>query len=134
MSKITTTVTLALFGFILRIIYLANTGQHSISFSLVKAVPHGDKIGHFCLFGLLTLGCNLALRCRTFRVQRFQIYIGTFFVTLFVIAEEISQFLLPTRTLDIIDLAADFIGILSFTEISFYLDRRRMFVLAHANK
>jgi len=39
------------------------------------------------------------------------IYYGSVFVAIFVIAEEITQAFIPSRTFDFIDLASDAVGI-----------------------
>ena len=108
-------------SFIIWILFLANTGQNNVFFDLVKRLPHGDKIGHLSLFGLLTLATNLALRFKILRLGILQIYIGTLLVIIFVSLEELSQHFIPKRTLDLQDLLADSIGIFIFTLISYWL-------------
>jgi polysaccharide biosynthesis protein VpsQ len=97
--------------FILWIIYQANTGGSSLFFDFVRTIPHGDKFGHAGLFGTLTLLAVLGTRFRIFRVGKLRIYIGAAAVTIFVIGEEASQYFIPSRTFDLGDLAADFVGI-----------------------
>ncbi|MGP1720437.1 VanZ family protein [Shewanella frigidimarina] len=106
------------FGFILWIIYLANTGSQSVFFDVIKHVPYGDKICHMLLFGLLTFVANLALQSRHFTLGRLPLYYGTVLVSIFVLSEEISQGFIPSRTLDIIDLVADAVGIILFSYLS----------------
>ena len=109
------------FCFILWVIYLANTGQNSVFFQLIASIPYGDKLGHFCLFGLLTLATNFAFRLKSFKVYSLEIFLGTALVSTFVIIEECSQYFIPNRTFDLIDLSADFIGILLFNAVTKYL-------------
>ncbi|WP_226410779.1 hypothetical protein [Shewanella glacialimarina] len=46
------TITMAIFlGFIIWVIYLANTGGSSIFFDIVKHIPYGDKVGHCFYLG-----------------------------------------------------------------------------------
>ncbi|GGQ18579.1 VanZ family protein [Shewanella litoralis] len=106
------------FGFILWIIYLANTGGHSIFFDLIRHIPYGDKVGHMLLFGLLTYVANLALQSRHFLLGRIPLYYGAVLVSIFVLSEEISQGFIPSRTLDIVDLIADAVGITFFSFLS----------------
>ena len=117
------------FGFILWIIYLANTGGHSIFFDLIRHIPYGDKVGHMLLFGLLTYVANLALQSRHFSLGRIPLYYGAVLVSIFVLSEEISQGFIPSRTLDIIDLVADAVGITLFSYLSCltqrYIDKQR---------
>ncbi|GGP59312.1 hypothetical protein GCM10009347_27120 [Shewanella algicola] len=106
------------FGFILWIIYLANTGGNSIFFDLIRHIPYGDKVGHMLLFGLLTYVANLALLSRHFLLGRIPLYYGAVLVSIFVLSEEISQGFIPSRTLDIVDLIADAVGIILFSYLS----------------
>jgi VanZ family protein len=112
---------LSFFGFILWIIYLANTGQHSVFFELVARIPYGDKLGHFCLFGVLTLAANFTFKLKSFQWLSVKVYLGSICVCIFVVIEEFSQFFINTRTLDAVDLSADFIGILFFNIVTKYL-------------
>ncbi len=109
------------FCFILWILYLANTGQQSLFFDLLLGVPYGDKISHLCLFGLLTLAANISFKFKTIQYLNRRMYLGTLLVTIFVIIEELSQYFIPSRTLDIYDFMADIIGIVIFTLISYWL-------------
>lgn len=121
MNKLALFLTSGFFIFILWVIYMANTGQSSIFFRLVGAIPYGDKIGHIFLFGLLTLGVNIATKLKVVKVGNVSILIGTMLVTLFVLIEEFSQHFSATRTFDALDLFADAVGIIVFTMLSFYI-------------
>jgi len=109
------------FGFILWIIYLANTGQNSLFFNFVASIPYGDKLGHFCLFGLLTLAANFTFKLKSFQLMSFEVYLGSLLVLTFVVIEELSQFYIPNRTMDVLDFAADFIGIVFFNISTNYI-------------
>ncbi|AZG74345.1 VanZ family protein [Shewanella livingstonensis] len=128
-SRMAIVITAAFFSFIVWIIYLANTGSHSIFFDLIKPMPYGDKVCHMLLFGLLTFVTNLALQSRHFQLGRLPLYYGTVLVSIFVLSEEISQGFIPSRTLDIIDLVADAVGITLFSYLSgltqHYIDNGR---------
>jgi len=115
---------ISFFGFILWIIYLANTGQNSVFFNFVASIPYGDKLGHFCLFGLLTLAANFTFKLRSFQLLSIDIYLGSILVLLFVVIEELSQYFIATRTLDVLDLSADFLGIIFFSISTTYLRKR----------
>ena len=115
------------FGFILWVIYLANTGQNSVFFKLVASIPYGDKVGHFCLFGLLTLATNLAFKFKYFIVYSAKIFLGTLLVFSFVIIEECSQYFIPNRTFDFMDLSANFIGIIFFNVVTVYISKSSVF-------
>lgn len=102
---------------------MANTGENSVFFEFVASIPYGDKLGHFCLFGLLTLGSNVAFKFNMVSLGWFNIYRGTFLVIIFVVLEELSQGFIPSRSMDIVDLLADSVGVLVFTTISFYVSK-----------
>ena len=93
-------------------------------FELVAAIPYGDKLGHFCLFGLLTLFINLAFKFKTLNLAGRPIYLAVLIVSTFVILEELSQFFIESRTLDFVDLIADFTGIAIFSAISAWLSKK----------
>lgn len=115
MYKLIAGIAAGFFAFIIWIIYLANTGGRNVLFDFVRSVPNGDKVGHFLLFGVLTLVVNLALKLRTLNLHYFRMYIGTILVSLFVVLEELSQVFIPSRTFELEDLTADAIGIMLFT-------------------
>ena len=111
MYKLAASLALVFFVFILWIIFLANTNSSSIFFDVVRSIPYGDKIGHVGLFGVLTLLAIIGLKFRTFAVSSLNVYHGSSAVIVFVIAEELSQVFLPSRTFDLADLAANMLGI-----------------------
>ena len=123
-QRILVLIAIGFFGFIGWVIYLANTGQKSVFFELVAAIPYGDKLGHFCLFGLLTLFINLAFKFKTKNVAGRPIYLAVLIVSTFVILEELSQHFVESRTLDFVDLIADFAGIAAFSAISAWLCKK----------
>jgi len=118
MHKLISIISVAFIMFITWIIYLANTAQNSIFFELVASIPYGDKLGHFCLFGLLTLGVNFAFKLKSYKLISFNIYVGSTVVLFFVLLEELSQYFIPSRTLDITDLLADVVGIITFSLVT----------------
>ena len=115
MKKFIPVFSIVFFGFILWVIYLANTGRDSIFFELVRSIPYGDKLGHFCLFGILTLGVNFALKLKTLIFRSYKLYFGSILVLCFAATEELSQYFIPNRTLDSIDFIADISGIAFFS-------------------
>jgi hypothetical protein len=99
------------------IIYSADVGNNTIFFDVVKAIPNGDKLGHFFLFGVFTLLVNLGLNFKTWK----GLPLGTVLVSIVIILEELSQAFFPNRTLDIVDLIADGLGVLAFTYLGYWL-------------
>ncbi|GLS84554.1 VanZ family protein [Paraferrimonas haliotis] len=124
MHKLLVAITASFFLFIIWIIYLANTGQSSVFFDLVRQIPYGDKLGHFSLFGLLTLSFNVACKFKTFVLGELKVFWGSAVVLVFVSAEELSQHFMPSRTLDIYDYAANVTGIIVFSWLSSVMARR----------
>ncbi|MBB1353021.1 VanZ family protein [Pseudoalteromonas sp. SR45-5] len=123
MHKLISTISVVFLGFIVWIIYLANTAQHSIFFEFVASIPYGDKLGHFCLFGLLTLGANFAFKLKSFTLLSLKIYLGSSVVFVFVLVEELSQYFIPSRTLDATDLLADIVGIITFSLVTKFISK-----------
>lgn len=119
MYKVVAVVAVCFFMFILWVVYLANTGDNSIFFDFIGAIPYGDKFGHAGLFGFLTLLSVIAFKFRSFRIRRFRIYYGACLVLLFVVAEELSQIFIASRTFDFVDLASDVVGIVTATALCF---------------
>lgn len=109
-------ISIGFLSFILWVIYTANTGQSNSIFRFVQETPYGDKLGHFSLFGLLTLAINYGFNFK--KIFNPSVLLGTLVVFLFAIVEELSQYYIPTRTLDITDFIADILGISLFDWLS----------------
>jgi VanZ family protein len=74
-------------------------------------VPLGDKIGHFCLMGLLSLFVDLALNAKSVQFWKLNYLLGTLIVLAVVTTKEISQIFIRGRTFDAVDLIFDYAGI-----------------------
>lgn len=111
------------FAFILWVIYMANTGQSSVFFELVSMIPYGDKVGHFMLFGILTIAANIGLRFKTWSIGQQQIYLGATYVLIFASLEELSQQFFSRRTLDLSDFIADLAGIILFSFLTLFIQK-----------
>ncbi len=122
MYKFTVLLTAMFAVFIGWVIYLADTGQKSIFFDLVRIIPYGDKIGHFFLFGLLALGTNLALKRRGISAGSIFVPFGAIIIFGVVIVEEFTQKLMPGRTFDVNDMLASLAGVVLFSLVP--LNRR----------
>ncbi len=120
---------LAYASFIYRLISAANTRTDNELLSLSAGIPHGDKIGHFLVMGLLALMVNLLLnnRCQSFRKRNF--LLGSLIVAGIVTAEEFTQIFIPSRTFSPLDLAADYAGIFVFGRLSVWLQQPRQILL-----
>ena len=77
-------------------------------FSFLKYIPWGDKLGHFVLFGVLTLAIASAIpgaRCFLY---------SAVLTAVLVVIEETLQIFAPTRSFSILDLAASLSGVFIF--------------------
>ncbi len=101
-------------GFLAGIILLADSGRGGWLFSLVRPIPEGDKVGHFILFGVLGFLANLALRDARVSLWGQGVRKGSLVVAIAITLEECSQAMLPSRTFDVMDLAAGVLGVWAF--------------------
>ena len=111
MNKLASIIAISFFVFTLWVIYLANTGSDSVLFSLIRSLPHGDKLGHLGVYGTLTILSIIALKFKTLTLGKSKIYHGTCLIFMFGLCEEFSQLFFATRTFDFLDMSANFIGI-----------------------
>lgn len=109
----------ALFGlFILLIIVLADRGQLGI-LGWLDRIPFGDKIGHFVLYGILTLLLDLALFRSLPRLDRRLLSLRIAFILALLIGlEEFSQIFFPNRSFDLVDLAFSYLGVFFFSWVA----------------
>ena len=96
--------------FIIALIVLADRGMLPGWMTGCAEFPYGDNVGHFILFGGLSMVCTVATRFKQMRFFK-PLFLGCAVTLVFVTAEEFSQLLLPTRTFSLSDLFADFAGI-----------------------
>jgi len=97
--------------FVVGAILAADLGLAPLVFSLVRAVPGGDKIGHFVLVGGLAFLAEFALRGRRIGVLGLRLPLGSLLIAVAATLEEFSQLLLARRSFDVLDLVFDFAGI-----------------------
>ena len=109
---------LSFFIFISYIIFLADTADYNFAFRVVGHIPYGDKICHALLYGVMAFLLNYGLGFRKlhlFGVMAITPYIGSIIVLTFATLEECSQYYIPSRTFDLWDLGADFVGVVLFS-------------------
>lgn len=123
MYKLISAGAICFFAFILWILYLANTGGGSLFFDFIRTIPYGDKLGHMGLFGLLTLAAVVGSKFRAFQCGGLNVYYGAALVALFTIGEEFSQLFISSRTFDLLDLAANFVGIALAVNIAYLTNK-----------
>jgi polysaccharide biosynthesis protein VpsQ len=74
-------------------------------------VPGGDKLGHALFIGTLAFLLNYALAGRMIRIGSLKILLGCWIIAVAMTVEEFSQIWIPSRTFDLVDLAANYFGI-----------------------
>ncbi len=112
-----------LFGlFLLTIILVADLRPYS--FYRIYTIPFGDKVSHFLLMGGFAFVVNLALSCRTFVCRNRRIPTGSAIVLILVLLEEFSQIFFPYRTFSIGDIIADVGGIVTFSYLALWFQRK----------
>lgn len=104
--------------FIVGIILLADFGMLGI-LGVVNQIPHGDKVGHFLLYGLLTLLVDLAFfRSRPdLRPSLIALRVALI-LTLLIGLEEYSQQFFTNRSFNLIDLFFSYLGVAFFSWVA----------------
>jgi len=110
--------------FLVAVVIAADAGIGSRFWNFIHAIPCGDKVGHFVLFGALSFLVNWILLGRSWRVGGLSVLKGSVALFLIVFAEELSQLFFKTRTFDWFDLLADAAGIWLFGLLAQYRLRR----------
>lgn len=109
------TLAVAYVTLLLGIVALADLGALGPVLRWVHAVPWMDKIAHFGFAVVLGVVIEAASRSRGRAVL---------LVALVVLFEELSQWLVPGRTFDLLDLAADGVGLALGAAIAWIVQRR----------
>ncbi|MGB3650472.1 MAG: VanZ family protein [Rivularia sp. (in: cyanobacteria)] len=81
----------------------------------IKQFPHYDIILHFLLVGFSAFLGHLAFNKRKINILNFPVPFVPIVISFFVLIEECLQIFSPHRSFDLVDLAADFCGIVLFT-------------------
>jgi len=117
--------------FIFVIVVLADT-RHLGFLYAVYDFPFGDKVGHFFLFGLLSLVINLSVLGSVSEPliqpqvdNKRKVVKASLILALFVGLEEFSQRWFPSRTSDLFDLSASYLGIAFFAFVALKIKTRR---------
>ena len=98
---------LAFLAFFVWIVIIADQARGVPWWSFIGRVPHGDKVGHFCLVGTMSFLCNLAFPSRKHRIAT----TATLVLLALLSLEELSQAFVPSRHLDLLDWLADLAGL-----------------------
>lgn len=100
------------------IIALADVKSTSYLLDFVGAIPYGDKIGHFVLFGIFAFLANLSLGVRSVGIGKLRYLLGSLIVLVIITFEEFTQIFMRGRTFSLIDLLCGYAGVLVFGEIA----------------
>jgi polysaccharide biosynthesis protein VpsQ len=79
--------------------------------NLITSVPGADKLGHAIFIGTLAFLLNYALAGRMVKIGRLKILLGCLIIAIAMTVEEFSQIWIPSRSFDLLDLAANYFGI-----------------------
>lgn len=106
--------------FILFIIILADLGQLSL-LGFLNRIPFGDKVGHFILYGILTLLLDLTLlRSKRFTLRPSLLVLRVALILAVLIGiEEYSQQFFAKRTFDLVDLVFSYLGVAFFSWVAY---------------
>lgn len=96
------------------VVFCADQLSYQHLFRFIRAVPGGDKVGHFVLMGGFGFLANLSWSCRTVRIAGRSVLLGSIIVFTIITLEELSQSLIPYRSFDLLDLLADYLGVIFF--------------------
>ena len=101
--------------FIILIIVLADTGNLGI-LAILYRIPFADKVGHFLLYGILVLLINLTLfRSIPSQNRNWIALLSGLTLALLIGLEELSQQNFSSRTFDLVDLSASYLGVIVFS-------------------
>lgn len=99
------------FIFVAGIIIGDDLGRFRTIIGWVGSLPFGDKLGHLIFIGTLTFLLNYALDGQMLKIGRLKILMGCSIVAVGMTIEEFSQIWIPSRTFDLVDLSANYLGI-----------------------
>jgi polysaccharide biosynthesis protein VpsQ len=97
--------------FIIGTIVANDLGRIKSIINLINSLPFGDKFGHIIFIGTLAYLLNYALADRLLKIGNYKILLGCLIIAVTMTIEEFSQIWIPNRTFDLIDLAANYLGI-----------------------
>ena len=101
--------------FIILIIVLADSGKLGI-LRVVNQIPGGDKVGHFVLYGILTLLLDLTfIRSLPNRSPKLIVVLTGLVLGCIIGLEEYSQQFFSKRTYDLVDLTFSYVGVIFFS-------------------
>ena len=110
--------------FILFVIWEANFNSTNLFLTSIEDIPFQDKIGHFVLYGMLAFLLDFALRNKNWKVFKWSFPASILLVLTFALVEEVSQYWIPVRYFDFLDVVADTFGVVVFVLLARYYQRK----------
>lgn len=105
-------------AFLAAIVVVANLRLAPWIFAVPSMIPLGDKFCHLILMGLFSFLLNSALNCRRVTLKGDPILLGSLIAYALVFAEEVSQFWVESRNVEVLDIIFDVVGIYLFAELA----------------
>ncbi|MGK0366530.1 MAG: VanZ family protein [Saprospiraceae bacterium] len=110
--------------FMCGIVFWADSGYAFDAISLLMRIPHGDKIAHFLLLGILSFLINSSLSCRKLPLNGYNILLGSLLIAVVISLEEFSQAFIPHRNFEILDIVCNYAGIFTFGKLALFYDSK----------
>jgi|SRR5436189_1287975 len=108
-------ITVLFAAFIVGIIVLADRDQLGL-LKIINQIPFGDKVGHFVLYGIMTLLLDLSfIQARPNLSPNLLVLRIGLVLALIIGLEEFSQRFFPSRTSDWVDLIFSYLGVTFFS-------------------
>jgi len=108
------------------IIVLADLGFLRGQVDFIHSIPFGDKIGHFLLIGIFTfLIVSSVLKSGIEWNPRTAVFFTILLLAVFFSLEEASQIMFPGRHAGWDDLLANYTGIVVFSLLAWYINKKR---------
>jgi polysaccharide biosynthesis protein VpsQ len=115
-----------LFALLIAALIAGADTRHLGPLAWVYDFPYGDKMGHFTLYGVLTLLCSLAVMQLQPSRNPGRVALYTAVIIAAVVGiEEFSQLWIPSRSPDFFDLLAGYTGIATFAYLAVRLRAER---------
>lgn len=111
--------------FIIAVIVLADTSLLPGVIRGLYDFPNGDKLGHFVLYGILSLLLDLAFTARPGVNLPRALWTVSLVLSILIGLEEWSQSLFDSRTMDIVDLLASYAGVTVFALLAWWMRKWR---------
>ncbi len=109
-------------GFITILLFASDVGYLNKSRGwLAENVFYYDKVGHFVLIGFLAFILNILFKKRNAKSFNPALLIGSYLTFAFSTIEEFSQIFIESRSFNVYDLMANYLGIAFFSLLFFLI-------------